>query len=552
MVSSDHWYKNAIIYNLDVETYQDGNGDGVGDFEGLTRRLDYLSGIGVTCLWLLPFYPSPERDNGYDVTDYFGVNPRYGTLGHFVDFMRETRERGIRVIIDLVVNHTSDEHPWFQAARSDPKSPYRDYYVWNENPQTLGREHVAFPGEQERIWTYDEKAKAHYLHHFYQFQPDLNVTNPRVREEILRVMGFWLELGVSGFRVDAAPFLIEDTSIRAEWGPGEEPMYQFLRDMREFLDRRRGDAILLAEANVPHERLRNYFDDGEQFQMLFGFIPNQHLFLAMAREQGAPLADGLRRLPEMPWVCQWANFIRNHDELALERLGDSEREEVFRAFGPDPEMQIFHRGIRRRLPPMLGGDGRRIRLAYSLLLTLPGTPVIRYGEEIGMGDDLSLDGRESVRTAMQWTSGQNGGFSRAPADRLQCPLIREGPYGYGRVNVADQDRDPGSLLNWFEHAIRTRKQCPEFGRGSWQLLDTREPAVFAHGATSGDGVAVAVHNLSGRPCRVALDLQPFRKQFLVDLLGDRQYQRIDGAHEVELEPYGFRWFRLEDERELTL
>jgi maltose alpha-D-glucosyltransferase/alpha-amylase len=545
MISSDYWYKNAIIYTLDVERFADGNGDGKGDFQGLTQRLDYLASLGITCLWLLPFYPSPERDEGYDVSDYYGVNPDYGSLGHFVEFMREARERGIRVIIDLVANHTSDQHPWFQSARSDPRSPYRQYYVWDEDPEHHAE--PVFPGEQDRTWTYDEKAGAYYLHHFYPFQPDLNVDNPVVRDEILRIMGFWLELGVSGFRVDAVPFLVEDTSLRAARGGGEPPRFEFLSRMRELLDNRKGDAVLLAEANVPPDRLHKYFEHGERFHMLFDFVLNQHLFLAMAREQAAPLAEALRQVPKMPWRCQWTHFIRNHDELTLDRLPDKDREEIFAAFGPDPDMQIFGRGIRRRLPPMLGGDWRRVKLAYSLLLTLPGTPIIRYGEEIGMGDDLSLPGRTSVRTAMQWAPGRNGGFSAAPADHVKSPIIRGGPFGYEQVNVARQQADPDSLLNWFERAIRTRKYCAELGYGECTVIETGSPHVFAHRVSSRDAAVVVVHNLAGRPCEVTVDLQPYGNGMLIDLLGDRQYRPIEpDDHRVKLEPYGFRWLRIGD------
>lgn len=419
----DFWYKNAIIYSLDVETFMDGNGDGVGDFIGLTKRLNYLSGLGVTCLWLLPFYPSPNRDNGYDVMDYYNVDPRLGTLGDFVEFMHQAREHGIRVIIDLVVNHTSDQHPWFQSARADKNSKYRDYYVWSNNPPKDTKDKIVFPGVQEGIWEYDEQAGAYYLHRFYKEQPDLNTANPEVREEIRKILGFWLELGVSGFRIDAAPFLIEPLGIE---DAKLEELRSLLPEMREFVSQRRGDAVLLAEANVPPDQIPVYFGDGDKMHMLFNFLLNQYMFLALARKQAAPLIEGLKLLPDSPHIGQWVNFVRHHDELTLDRLTKDKQEEIFAAFAPDENMQIYGHGIRRRLPPMLGGDRRRLELVYSLLFSLPGTPLLRYGEEIGMGDDLSLEGRTSVRTPMQWSSEPNGGFSTAQQDALPQPVISQG------------------------------------------------------------------------------------------------------------------------------
>jgi maltose alpha-D-glucosyltransferase / alpha-amylase len=538
----DLWYKNAVIYCLDVDTYADANGDGIGDFAGLTGRLDYLAGLGVTCIWLLPFYPSPNRDNGYDVIDYYGVDPRFGTLGDFVEFTHLARERGMRVIVDLVVNHTSDQHPWFQAARKDKDSKYRGYYVWSKEKPKDAHEGVVFPGVQETTWTYDRSARAYYFHRFYEHQPELNIANPAVREEIRKVMGFWLQLGVSGFRVDAAPFLIELKGI--DDADGQDP-YAYLKEMREFLSWRRGDSVLLAEANLPMDKIPQYFGDGDRMHMIFNFLLNQHVFLALAREKAAPIRDALQSAPGLPRMAQWANFLRNHDELDLGRLSDAEREQTFAQFGPDPSMQLYDRGIRRRLKPMLGGDPRRLRLAYSLMFSLPGTPVLWYGEEIGMGDDLSLDERNSVRTPMQWSEGENGGFSTAPRDALVRPVIRGGEYGYERTNVATQRRDPHSLLNWMERLIRTRKECPELGWGTCETIRLDRPSVFAHCCEWDGGVVVAVHNLSREPCRVTLDLSHYHAQQVVDLLGDQEYQPLDGgAHRTDLEAYGFRWLRV--------
>jgi maltose alpha-D-glucosyltransferase / alpha-amylase len=541
----DLWYKDAIIYSLDVETFQDSDGDGIGDFRGLGERLDYLASLGVTCLWLLPFYASPNRDNGYDVMDYYSVDPRLGTLGDFVEFMHKARERGIRVLADLVVNHTSDQHPWFQAARRSKDSPYRGYYIWSDELPADAREGMVFPGYQDAVWDWDEAAQAYYFHRFYSFQPDLDIANPAVREEICRIMGFWLELGVSGFRLDAAPFLVE---MKGSAGNPAEDHYAYLREFRDFLSWRRGDAILLAEANVSREKVTEYFGEGAKIHMLFSFLLNQHVFLALARQEAEPLVRGMRLPPLPPPTGQWANFLRNHDELDLGRLTDAERQEAFRAFASDPRMQLYGRGIRRRLPPMLGGDRRRIEMAYSLLFSLPGTPVLRYGEEIGMGDDLSLPERESVRTVMQWSTEQNGGFSTAPADRLVRPTLAGGPFGvHAGVDVEDQQRDPGSLLHWMERLIRTRKQCPEIGWGDWEIVETGDPGdagVFAHRCTWSGGTVVAVHNLAGRPAAVRLKLTVEHGEKLVELLGDQPYKLVEAGSEIDLEPYGYRWFRI--------
>ncbi len=542
------WYKHAVLYCLDVETYYDGNGDGVGDFGGLTARLDYLAGLGVTCLWLLPFFPTPNRDNGYDVMDYYSVDPRLGTLGDFVDFMTEARERGLRVIIDLVINHTSDQHPWFEAARQDRDSPYHHYYVWSDTKPEDADEGVIFPGVQETTWSYEEGVDAYYLHRFYKHQPDLNIANEEVREEIRKIMGFWLELGVSGFRVDAAPFVIELKGIEGTAADIEvdEP-YDYLREFRDFLSWRRGDAILLAEANVAMDRVPDYFGDGTKLHMLFNFMLNQHLFLALAREEAAPLKKGFHEPPDIPPSGQWANFLRNHDELDLGRLEEGEREEVFEAFAPEEDMRLYDRGIRRRLPPMLG-DARKLRLAHSLLLTLPGTPVLRYGEEIGMGDNLELDERNSVRTPMQWSGEPNGGFSTAPEGELIRPPIKGGPYGFEKVNVADERLEPDSLLNWMERAIRARRDLPEFGWGKTRILDVQDPAVFAHLCAWRGGAVLAVHNFSGEARAVTLDLSDYEARDLIDLLGDKRYENVGGSHEVKLEGYGYRWFRLDGVR----
>ena len=423
---NDLWYKNAIIYCLSIGTYLDADGDGIGDFRGLMSRLDYLQGLGVTALWLMPFQPSPGRDDGYDVADYYGVNPRFGTLGDFVEFTKGCNQRGLRVMIDLVVNHTSDQHPWFQEARRDPKSRYRDWYVWSKKKPKNANSGMVFPGVQKSTWSYDDVAKAYYFHRFYDFQPDLNTSNPDVQAEILKIMGFWLQLGVSGFRMDAVPFVISAKGANIT-KPQED--YEMLRTFSQFLSWREGDAIILGEANVLPDTDMHYFGvAGERMQMMFNFEVNQHLFLAMATADSRSLKKAMQSTKRRPATAQWGQFLRNHDELDLGRLKVEERNAVFAAFGPDPDMQLYNRGIRRRLAPMLEGDRRRLELAYSLMMTLPGTPVIRYGDEIGMGDNLKLPERNCARTPMQWSTEPNAGFTKS--DKLVMPVISSGPYSF--------------------------------------------------------------------------------------------------------------------------
>jgi maltose alpha-D-glucosyltransferase/alpha-amylase len=544
--ASDLWWKNAVVYCLDVETFCDADGDGRGDLQGLTARLDHLVRLGVTCLWLMPLYPSPNRDDGYDVTDFYGVDPRLGTHGDFVVMLRAAKDRGLRVIIDLVVNHTSDRHPWFRAARADRDSPLRDHYVWSDRPRATPATEPVFPDAEDGIWSYDDVAGQWYLHHFYAHQPDLNIASPAVRDEIAKVAGFWLELGVDGFRVDAVPFLLETGGIAdVDLDP-----HDLLRDLRAFIGRRKGDAVLLGEVNLPPRQLVRYFgdEDGDELHLVFDFPVMQRLYLALARRDARPLRDQLARRPAVPEDCQWANFVRNHDELTLDQLTARQREEVFAVFGPSEDEQLYGRGIRRRLPPMLDGDPDRIRLAYSLLLTLPGTPVLYYGEEIGMGEDLAVPGRTSVRTPMQWDADPAGGFSSAPARRLVRRPPR-GRFGPAAVNVADQWADPGSLLSWFQRAIRRRRELPEIGWGALQLLDAGDRRVLAHRCDWEGRSVVAVHNLADEPVavRVADVALPGGTVRVTDALDDaRAEQHLhDGALELDLARYGYRWLLVE-------
>jgi trehalose synthase len=540
--TSDQWWKTAVVYCLDVETYLDWNGDGTGDFAGLAHRLDHLAELGVTCLWLMPFYPSPDRDDGYDITDFYGVDARLGTHGDFVEVVRTARDRGMRVIVDLVVNHTSDRHPWFRASRSSRTSPYRDWYIWRDEP---GPElEVVFPDQESSVWTYDERAGQYYQHRFYRHQPDLNVENPVVRDEIAKVMGFWLELGVSGFRVDAVPFLLETQPGGAH--DLADP-HGYLRDLRAFLGRRSGDGILLGEVNLPHAQQVEFFggERSDELHMQFDFITMQYLYLALARQDVAPLVDALEARPVVANGCQWATFVRNHDELTLDKLSDEERQEVFDAFGPEPDMQVYGRGLRRRLPPMLDGDPRRIRMVYSLLFSLPGTPVLFYGEEIGMGENLAAEGRHAVRTPMQWTSGRNGGFSLAAPSRLPAPIV-EGGFAPEHVNVEAQRRDPESLLRFMTLLVQRYRECPELGWGEFEVLPQPNVAVLAHRLTWDDSSLVAIHNLGAEPCAVPLRLGRCAEGTrLVDLLVDG-VTAVDGhgRADVVLEGYGFRWLRV--------
>jgi maltose alpha-D-glucosyltransferase/alpha-amylase len=540
----ERWYKQAVVYCLDVETFQDSNGDGVGDLPGLTSRLDYLARLGVTCLWLNPIHPSPNRDDGYDVTDFYGVDPRLGTPGDFVELLHQAGNRGLRIILDLVVNHTSDQHPWFRSARSDEGSPYRDWYVWSKDEPSDRRQGMVFPGKQDETWTWDDEAGAWYYHRFYEFQPDLNMGNPEVRAEVRKIMAFWLQLGVAGFRMDAAPFIIELTRPNE---PEARKEYEYLREFRELLSWRRGDAVILAEANAEKEELVEYFGGGERLPMLFNFLLNQRQFLAMARADAGPVRSALEALPAIPDACQWATFLRNHDEVDLGRLSDRERADCFAAFGPEEDMQLYGRGIRRRLAPMLGNDRRRIELAYSLQFTLPGTPVLRYGEEIGMGDDLSLKERDAIRTPMQWTGAPNAGFSTAAARDLHHPVITGGDFGFETVNVEAQRRDPGSLLQWMERMLHTLRECPEFGVGVCAPVDAGDPAVLALRYDAPGGVMLALHNLADSEHTVDLGAQPGQEGDPVEMFADRTYDPAGAELKgLTLAGYGYRWIRLRE------
>ena len=540
MSIDDLWYKNAVIYCLDVEKFQDANGDGIGDFEGLSRRLDYLAGLGATCIWLQPFYTSPNRDNGYDVSDYYNIHDKHGSLGDFVNFMNRAEALGLRVIVDLVVNHSSVDAPWFQSARADRSSPFRDWYVWADERPKDHKEGIVFPGQQKTTWSFDRQAGQYYFHRFYQHQADLNTWNPYVRAEIQKIMGFWLQLGVSGFRMDAVPFLIERKGANIE----HTQDFELLKEMRDFLQWRSGNAILLAEANVPPDESLKYFgEDGERLQMMLNFPVNQRLFYALATADLEPLVSALEQTAKRPANAQWVQFLRSHDELDLGRLTPEQRQKVFDAFGPEKRMQLYDRGIRRRLAPMLGNDRRHLELAFSLLFSLPGTPMMQYGDEIGIGENLRLPERECARTPMQWTSDRHGGFSTART--VVRPVISDEVFGYEHVNVADQRRDRDSLLNLTERMIRARKECPEISWGTFSVVKTNTPDVLALCYDFRSTSLLTLHNFSNRARTTRLSIGRSRSELLVDVFdGEASRQREDGAHHIRLEPYGWRWYRV--------
>ncbi len=540
MSINDLWYKNAIIYCLDVEKYQDANGDGIGDFEGLSRRLDYLHGLGVTCVWLQPFYPSPNKDNGYDVTDYYGVHAKHGSLGDFVNFIEHADALGIRVIVDLVVNHTSIDSPWFQHARQDRASRFREWYVWSEQRPANHKEGIVFPGQQKTTWTLDRRAGQYYFHRFYEHQADLNTWHPYVRAEIHKIMGFWVQLGVSGFRLDAVPFLIEKKGAGIE----HQVDFNLLKEMRDFLQWRSGDAIMLAEANVPPDESLEYFGtEGERLQMMLNFPVNQRLFYALATGDIDPLIGALEDTRKRPRNAQWVQFLRSHDELDLGRLTSEQRQKVFDAFGPERRMQLYDRGIRRRLAPMLGHDRKKLELAFSLLFSLPGTPMMQYGDEIGIGDNLRLPERECARTPMQWTSDRHGGFSRAK--RVVRPVINDATCGYPNLNVVAQRRNPDSLLNWTERMIRTRKECPEISWGDFVVLRTDAPDVLAVRYDWRDTSLLTLHNFGTGQRKVRVKVGCANDGLLVDVFGNRHSKvHNDGSHRIDMQGLGWRWFRV--------
>jgi maltose alpha-D-glucosyltransferase/alpha-amylase len=537
------WYKDAVFYEVHVKAFYDADGNGVGDVSGLTARLDYLRELGVDCLWILPMYPSPLRDDGYDIADFHGIHPSYGTVEDFQTFLDAAHARGMRVIADLVMNHTSDAHPWFQASRTDPTGPYGDYYVWSDSDKRYADARVIFIDTERSNWAWDPVRKQYYWHRFFSHQPDLNFDNPQVRKAMLDVMRFWLDRGLDGFRCDAVPYLIEREGTSCENLP---ETHEILKEFRRVIDAEYGgDRILLAEANQWPEDVRAYFGDGDEFHMAFHFPLMPRLYMGIRREDRAPITDIFTHTPAIPPGCQWCLFLRNHDELTLEMVTDEERDYMYYAYASDPQTKL-NLGIRRRLAPLMDNDRRRIELLTCLLFTLPGSPIIYYGDEIGMGDNVHLGDRNGVRTPMQWSGDRNAGFSSADATSLYLPPITDPVYGYQGVNVAAQDRQPGSLLSTTRRLVATRKLSQAFGRGTIAFLRPRNETVLAYLRRWQEETVLVVANLSGRAQPVELDLAAFEGAVPTEMLSESRFPPIRATpYFLSLGPHGFYWFRLE-------
>ncbi len=536
------WYKDAVFYEVHVKAFFDGDGNGVGDFAGLTAKLDYLKELGVDCLWILPMYPSPLKDDGYDIADFYGIHPTYGSVEDFQKFMDAAHERGLRVIADLVMNHTSDQHPWFQAARADRASPYRDYYVWSDTDQRYRDARIIFTDTEKSNWSWDPVAKQYYWHRFFSHQPDLNYDNPAVKSAMLEVMRFWLDRGLDGFRCDAVPYLIEREGTNGENLP---ETHAVLREFRAVIDREYGgERVLLAEANQWPEDVRPYFGDGDEFHMAFHFPLMPRLYLGIRREDRLPITDIFTHTPPIPPTCQWCLFLRNHDELTLEMVTNEERDYMYYAYASDPQSKL-NLGIRRRLAPLMDNDRHRIELLNCLLLTLPGSPIVYYGDEIGMGDNVHLGDRNGVRTPMQWSDDRNAGFSTADPTQLYLPVITDPVYSYQAVNVAAQEKLATSPLNTLRRLIAARRRSPAFGRGSIEFLKPRNPSVLAYVRRWQDDTVLIVVNLSGRPQPVELNLAALEGAVPTEMLGDTRFPPIGREpYFLSLGPHGFYWLRL--------
>jgi maltose alpha-D-glucosyltransferase/alpha-amylase len=541
MKHTDLWYKNAGFYEVYVRAFCDSNSDGHGDLRGLITKLDYLQCLGVDCLWLLPVYASPLLDDGYDIADYYTIHPDYGTLDDFRDLVQAAHQRGMRLITDLVLNHTSDQHPWFQAARADRNSPYRDYYVWSDDDQKYADTRIIFIDTQKSNWTWDDKAGQYFFHRFYASQPDLNYDNPAVQEAMLRVMRFWLELGVDGFRADAVPYLFEREGTNCENLP---ETHAYLKRLRQYLDENYPDRILLCEANQWPEDVRPYFGDGDEFHIGFHFPLMPRIYMALRQGSTNPLLWVMERTPEIPKNCQWCTFLRNHDELTLEMVTEEERQWMWQEYAPDPRMRL-NLGIRRRFSPLLDNDRRKIELAYSLLFTLPGSPIIYYGDEIGMGDNIWLPDRNGVRTPMQWDSTPTAGFSEVLPEGFYAPLIADEEYCPARVNVADQLADPNSLLNQLRRMIQIRKTHLAFGWGSLHILNSNDPAVLTFLRQNDDQTLLILHNLSSQTKQLNLNISDIKLCQGKELFSGDKIEFNNETCQSSLPPLGYRWYQLE-------
>ncbi|MQA79082.1 MAG: maltose alpha-D-glucosyltransferase [Streptosporangiales bacterium] len=539
------WYKRAVFYEVLIRGFHDSNDDGVGDIKGLTSRLDYLSWLGIDCIWLLPMYESPLRDGGYDISDYVKILPEFGTLGDLVELIDESHKRGIRIITDLVMNHTSDQHPWFQASRSEPDGPYGDFYVWSDTDEPYSDARIIFVDTETSNWTHDPVRGQYFWHRFYSHQPDLNYENPAVWDAMLEVLRFWLDLGIDGFRLDAVPYLYEQEGTNCE---NLDPTHAFLRKVRAEVDRIYSDRVLLAEANQWPEDVVEYFGDpkvgGDECHMAFHFPLMPRIFMAVRREQRYPLSEIMASTPEIPDGCQWGIFLRNHDELTLEMVTDEERDYMYSEYAKDPRMRA-NIGIRRRLAPLLENDPNQQELFTALLMSLPGSPVLYYGDEIGMGDNIWLGDRDSVRTPMQWTPDRNAGFSMCDPQRLYLPVIMDPVYGYQALNVEAQTRDTGSLLHWTRRMIEIRKRHPAFGLGAFEELGSSNPSVFAFVREMGDDRVLCVNNLSRFPQPVELDLRRYEGTVPMECTGSVQFPPIgELPYLLTLPGHGFYWFEL--------
>jgi maltose alpha-D-glucosyltransferase/alpha-amylase len=535
------WYKDAIIYQVHVRAFYDSNADGIGDFQGLAQRLDYVQELGGDTIWLMPFFPSPLRDDGYDISDYRSVHPSYGTLEDFRTFLSTAHELGIRVIIEMVLNHTSDQHPWFQESRSSRDNPRRDWYVWSDSDTVYRGTRIIFLDTEMSNWAWDPVSKQYYWHRFFSHQPDLNWDSPAVRNEMWDIMKFWLDMGVDGFRLDAVPYLIEREGTNCENLP---ETHDVIKELRRKVDEHFPGAMLLAEANQWPADLRPYFGNGDEFHMAFHFPLMPRMFMGLRLEDRKPISEILQQTPDIPSTCQWCLFLRNHDELTLEMVTDVERDYMYDVYATDKAMRL-NLGIRRRLAPLLDNDRRRIELMNGMLLSMPGTPIIYYGDEIGMGDNIYLGDRNGVRTPMQWSAGWNGGFSTADPERLYSPPILNPLYGYPAVNVLSQKRTEHSLFSWMKHIIKVRRSSPVFGSGSIEFLYPANHRVLAYTRTLGKETVLVVNNLSNAAQAVELDLRRYKGNILVEMFGRNIFPRIgDLPYLLTMGPYQFYWFRL--------
>ena len=543
MIDNDAlWYKDAIIYQLHVKSYRDSTGDGFGDFRGLIEKLDYIKQLGANTIWLLPFYPSPLKDDGYDIASYEEINSTYGTVQDFRAFLEAAHERGVRVITELVINHTSDQHPWFQRARRAPKdSPERNWYVWSDDPNKFSETRIIISDTEKSNWSWDPEAQQFYWHRFFSHQPDLNFANPEVLQAVITVMRFWLRMGVDGLRLDAIPYLIEREGTNCENLP---ETHQVLKDLRAALDAEFPGRIFLAEANQWPSDVRPYFGESDECHMAFHFPVMPRMYMAIRKEDRTPIVDIMRQTPEIPEDCQWAIFLRNHDELTLEMVTNEERDYMYREYARDPRMRI-NVGIRRRLAPLMESGRRQIELMNALLMSMPGTPIIYYGDEIGMGDNIYLGDRNGVRTPMQWSADRNAGFSEADTAALFSPLIVDPPYGYHTVNVAAQERVPTSLLRWMRRLIAVRQEHQAFGRGTWEALDAANRRVLVFIRRYKDETILCVNNLSRFAQYVELDLREFHGKMPLELWSKNCFPPIgELPYLLTLGPHNFLWFRI--------